>query len=304
MSLAVVTVLEIRAKIAPYQGPDGAEVLFYIYLSLGFLCPSSVLPLGNVCALLKSSAPFTMPPWFGHASTTFYGSQDSVSLPARTPGAESVSLLSLVKEATPPCNLNPLLFNGDLQTFWTAVKPADIPIYYKRHIFEHEDPRYAGTFTVDFVAKPSEDIDSSLPHRTTYYTDGEFDKVASEDERPMVVILHGLAGGSDEVYLRATLKPLIDAGWEACVVNSRGCAMSKITSSVLYNARATWDVRQTVKWLRKTFSNRSLFGLGFSLGANILTNVSRIDRLKGNRRRSDLLRRDCSILVKKQRTAS
>lgn len=48
--------------------------------------------------------------------------------------------------------------------------------------------------------------------------------------------------------------------------------MSKITSSVLYNARATWDIRQTVKWLRKTFPNRPLFGVGFSLGANIITN--------------------------------
>ncbi|TQS31831.1 hypothetical protein Golomagni_07875, partial [Golovinomyces magnicellulatus] len=46
----------------------------------------------------------------------------------------------------------------------------------------------------------------------------------------------------------------------------------KITSGLLYNARATWDIRQTVKWLRKTFPNRPLFGLGFSLGANMLTN--------------------------------
>lgn len=60
---------------------------------------------------------------------------------------------------------------------------------------------------------------------------------------------------------------------KACVVNSRGCAGSKITTPILYNARATWDVRQAVKWLRKTFPNRPLFGIGFSLGANILTNV-------------------------------
>jgi len=49
--------------------------------------------------------------------------------------------------------------------------------------------------------------------------------------------------------------------------------MTKITTSVLYNARATWDIKQTVKWLKKTFPNRPLFGIGFSLGANIMTNV-------------------------------
>lgn len=245
-----------------------------------------------------------MSSWFGHASTKFYGSQDSVNLPARKPGVKSTSLLSFVKETSPACNLNPLLFNGDLQTFWTAVKPADIPIYYKRHIFEHEDPTYAGSFAVDFVTKRYPETDSSLPPRTTYYTASEFNQIVSEDERPMIVILHGLAGGSNEVYLRATLKPFVEAGWEACVVNSRGCAMSEITSSVLYNARATWDVRQTVKWLRKTFPNRSLFGLGFSLGANIMTNVSSIGRIMKYGMLSDSSSRDCSILVKRERTAN
>lgn len=57
------------------------------------------------------------------------------------------------------------------------------------------------------------------------------------------------------------------------MVNSRGCAKSAVTSTILYNARATWDIRQVVKWLRKTFPNRPLFAIGYSLGGNILTNV-------------------------------
>lgn len=74
---------------------------------------------------------------------------------------------------------------------------------------------------------------------------------------------------------RHVLAPLITSGkWEACVINSRGCAEHKITSGILFNARATWDVRQMVTWLRKMYPNRPLFGIGFSLGANILTNVS------------------------------
>lgn len=89
----------------------------------------------------------------------------------------------------------------------------------------------------------------------------------------MVVVLHGLSGGSHEIYLRHVLKPLAEAGWEGCVVNSRGCAGSGITTGLLYNARATWDVRQVVEWLRERFPNRPLFGVGFSLGANILVNV-------------------------------
>ncbi len=128
------------------------------------------------------------------------------------------------------------------------------------------------------MSKPSLENDDSLPIRTTYFSDEEFDSIGSLDSRPMLVALHGLSGGSYEIYLKHVLAPLI-AGtghqpWEACVINSRGCAMHKITSSILYNARATWDCRQTIAWLRKTFPNRPLFGIGFSLGANILTNVS------------------------------
>ena len=115
--------------------------------------------------------------------------------------------------------------------------------------------------------------DKSLPPRTIYFENRKLDELDSDDETPMLVMLHGLSGGSHEVYLRHVLSPMVDAGWKACVVNSRGCAKSKLTSDVLFNARATWDVRQTVKWLRKRFPNRPLFGIGFSLGANILVNV-------------------------------
>ena len=134
---------------------------------------------------------------------------------------------------------------------------------------------YAGTFAIDLVVPPYADSDPSLPPRTTYFSDMENEMYGSPDSRPMLVLLHGLSGGSYELYLRHVLDKLVseDGAWEACVVNSRGCAKSKITTDVLYNARATWDVRQTVIWLRKKFPNRPLFGVGFSLGANILTNV-------------------------------
>jgi len=216
----------------------------------------------------------------GYARTSFYSHVSSLELPAKDQGAKRTSLLDFCKSITPICRLNPLLFNGHLQTFWTAVKSYDIPIYYKRRIFSAEDPAFAGTFAVDFVVGDYEGTDESLPPRTTYYKDLEFENIGSQDAKPMLVTLHGLSGGSHEIYLRHVLRPVVEAGWEACVVNSRGCAMSKITTGVLYNARATWDIRQIVKWLRQKFPNRPLFGLGFSLGANILVNVRTLDSIQ------------------------
>ena len=209
----------------------------------------------------------------GNARTSYLHAQRTLTL--RTRDGKEILFSDLCKSVIPPCRLNPFLFNGHLQTMWTVLKSQDVPIYYKRHIFENEDPTYTGTFAVDFAVPPYDGEDDTLPSRTTYLTNQEFADIGSSDSKPMLVTLHGLSGGSHELYLRHVLAPLVseNGGWEACVVNSRGCAHSKITSSVLYNARATWDVRQTVHWLKKQFPNRPLFGIGFSLGANILTNV-------------------------------
>ena len=210
----------------------------------------------------------------GYSDISFYHHRKGLYLTNKDRTRQD--LVDFCRSITPTCQLNPLLFNGHLQTFWTAVKTAEINVYYKRKIFHSDDPTYTGTFAVDFTVEPYESNEPDLPARTTRYTDEEWQRLGagSSDDVPMVVVLHGLAGGSNEIYLRSVLKPLIEVGWRACVVNSRGCAMSEITSEVLYNARATWDIRQTVKWLHERFPNRPLFGLGFSLGANILVNVS------------------------------
>ncbi|KAI6820561.1 hydrolase, alpha/beta fold family [Hortaea werneckii] len=240
----------------------------------------------------------------GQNSTTFTHSSEPLVLPQKS--GPKRAFPELCKDVTPSCQLNPLLFNGHLQTMWTAVNKAAPSVHYKRRVFASEESNFKGHFSVDFAVAPpprsgtAEDEGpedqglredpmgvghTRLPPRTTYFTDKEFEHLSSEDTKPLLITLHGLSGGSYEVYLRHVIEPLIRAStgesskqglsggeWEALVVNSRGCAGSKITSSILYNARATWDVRQVVKWARQTWPNRPLYGIGYSLGANILTN--------------------------------
>ncbi|KAI0205420.1 carboxylesterase-like protein [Astrocystis sublimbata] len=210
--------------------------------------------------------------WLGRAKIEFTAAPESLAL--RDKEGKPTSLLEVCRDTVPPCHLNPLLFNGHLQTVWTATKAHGPPVHYKRRLFEADHAKFSGSFAVDFVAAPSPADDDSLPPRTTYFSNEELAAMRSDSsDRPMLVVLHGLTGGSHEVYLRHAIEGLVEDGkWEICVVNSRGCAKSKITSGLFYNARATWDIRQTVKWLRNMYPNRPLFGLGFSLGANILTN--------------------------------
>lgn len=225
--------------------------------------------------------------WFGRAKITFTSSENTIPL-QRKDGSQT-DLRKVCEEVTPPCQLNPLLFNGHLQTMWTAAATWAPQIYYKRKIFDADHKTYTGTFAVDFVVDPYEEADETLPPRTAYYSEDEFAKLGSDDSRPMLIVLHGLSGGSHEVYLRHSIQPLLDNGedWAVCVVNSRGCANSAITTGVLFNARATWDVRQIVNWAHKTYPNRPLFGLGFSLGANIITNVSSLSMVHGSHRSID-----------------
>ncbi|KAK4191645.1 Alpha/Beta hydrolase protein [Podospora australis] len=210
--------------------------------------------------------------WFGRAKINFTHGPSPLSLKKKD--GSTTDLAKLAKESVPTCQLNPLLFNGHVQTMWTAVKEHGPPIYYRRKLFESNIKAYAGTFAVDFAVQPHQDADETLPPRTTYFDDKTFSEIGSDDTRPMLIALHGLSGGSHEIYLRHAIAPLItgDGNWDVCVVNARGCANSKLTSAVLFNAMATWDARQVINWAKETFPNRPLFAVGFSLGANIITN--------------------------------
>jgi predicted alpha/beta-fold hydrolase len=181
--------------------------------------------------------------WLGRAKTRFTTAPSPIRIVSKD--GTSTNLLAVSKATTPPCQLNPLLFNGHLQTMWTAAKQHGPSVYYRRRVFTADHPSYPGTFAVDFVDEPFAERDASLPPRTAYMSDAEFEGIASDDARPQLVVLHGLSGGSHEIYLRHAIAPLVESGdWEVCVVNSRGCANSTLTTGLLYNARATWDVRQ------------------------------------------------------------
>ena len=122
--------------------------------------------------------------FLGYAKTTFHHHKVPVSF--EHSDGEKTDLPTIARRASPPCRVNPLLFNGHLQTFWTVVKSQDIPIYYKRRLFEAEDPAYAGTFEVDFVVPEYEDTDSSLPPRTSFFDPSELEDLGSSDDTPML----------------------------------------------------------------------------------------------------------------------
>nr|CAD11364.1 conserved hypothetical protein [Neurospora crassa] len=127
--------------------------------------------------------------WFGRAKISFTHHTSPLTLQQKD--GTTTDLLKVCEQATPPCQLNPLLFNGHVQTMWTVVKEHGPQIYYRRKIFDSDHKLYAGTFTVDFVTEPHQDFEEKLPPRTAYFSEQDFANLPSDDSKPMLIVLHG-----------------------------------------------------------------------------------------------------------------
>lgn len=188
--------------------------------------------------------------------------------------------------------LNPLLFNGLLQTLYYAQhNSADkFQVYYGREIFEYKD---GGVASLDWIIPKPESKDQfkklyeeTLPEgyprlhpRTRFFTSKELEERRrvdqSESTAPICVVLHGLAGGSHEPLIRNFGEDMkkSDNKWDVVVINSRGCCRTKITSDKLFNAFSTDDIKDVLLELRKRYPKRPLYGIGFSFGACLWANL-------------------------------
>lgn len=186
--------------------------------------------------------------------------------------------------------LNPLLFNGSLQSLYYTSHDSSkkFLVYYGRELFTYKD---GGQCSLDWVIpQPSspeefkklyaETLPADSPRlnaRTRFLTQKELEEkhtTETENTKPICVILHGLAGGSHEPLIR-NVAELITAekNWDAVVINSRGCCRTKVTSGKLFNAFATDDIKEVLVELRKTHPNRPIYAVGFSFGAAMLGNL-------------------------------
>ncbi|KAJ2848720.1 hypothetical protein IWW36_003125 [Coemansia brasiliensis] len=145
-----------------------------------------------------------------------------------------------------------LLPTADLQTCYNAIcerfgRPRIVK--YERELITTED---GGTIGLDW-SPPFE----QLP----------------PDNRPIVVLSHGLSGGSQETYVQLTVKQLTSEpyNFRTVVVNYRGCAGVKLTTHVLYNGGFTSDYSFALNHIHSRFPQSSLIGIGYSLGANLIT---------------------------------
>ncbi|KAF8968131.1 AB-hydrolase YheT [Flammula alnicola] len=147
------------------------------------------------------------------------------------------------------------LFNGHLQTLYCIARDfsKDDPMWYHRTYLRLAD---GGTLGLDFAPA---------------------DQARVKKDVPIIVVQHGLTGGSHEPYIRAILNRACASveegglGYRAVVINFRGCAGVPVTSPLLYSAGHTDDTRTALMYIAHQYPDAPLVGLGFSLGSNVLT---------------------------------
>lgn len=224
-----------------------------------------------------------------------YSSPKSVELPLKD--NTSLSLAELVEKKVPQLKngtydlMAPSLFNGDLQTMYAAGSFDNInQIYYGRRLIYWDD---GSVVSVDYpIERPTNsaewkeqikysplDNPPPSPPRLRYFRPEEITKIqnppASAADKPLLVLLHGLSGGSHESYIRSVVDQITqpEYGFDCVVLNSRGCARTPITTPQLFCGIWTEDIRKFIRLLRKEQpANRRIYLVGFSLGASILAN--------------------------------
>ncbi|WVF71276.1 hypothetical protein IAT40_006079 [Kwoniella sp. CBS 6097] len=145
--------------------------------------------------------------------------------------------------------------NGHAQTIYSALADfsADDHVSYDRKLLQLPDD---GTIGIDIFPP----LSTSLPASS-----------------PVVMINHGLTGGSHESYVRDMVlwltKPCEAGGLgaRAAVVNFRGCASTPLTSPHLYSTGSTVDLLTATIYMSTLFPDAPLLGVGFSLGAAVMT---------------------------------
>jgi uncharacterized protein len=94
---------------------------------------------------------------------------------------------------------------------------------------------------------------------------------AHDDQHTLVVLVHGLTGCEDSAYVRASARRLLEAGYAVLRLNLRGAQPSRQDCRQMYHSGRSEDLALVFAQLaERGYGADRMFGLGYSLGGNIL----------------------------------
>ncbi|GGW68550.1 hydrolase [Alishewanella tabrizica] len=91
-----------------------------------------------------------------------------------------------------------------------------------------------------------------------------------EEKRPLVLLLHGLAGDIHSHYIQGVITALKQQGLPCVLMHFRGCNGQPNKLARAYHSGDTTDLAEVISLLQQRFPTMPLCAVGFSLGANVL----------------------------------
>jgi predicted alpha/beta-fold hydrolase len=146
-----------------------------------------------------------------------------------------------------------------LQMVYNETKSAP-NIIYKRQYLKMPDE---GVISLDWVVK-------------TQPSKGDVNKDNYDDEKfnKLLVILHGLTGGSEGTYIREIVEEFMKfPNLQILVVNYRGISNSPLLTPHFYHAGYTEDMYRALLYIKENFPSVRCYAMGTSMGANIITKL-------------------------------
>jgi len=93
-------------------------------------------------------------------------------------------------------------------------------------------------------------------------------KRESPASTPTIVVVPGICSHSESHYIRGLAQMSVDHGFRVVIFHARGCA--SIKTPKLFTYGDTSDLKQSIQHIHKLIPESPLFGIGLSLGGNML----------------------------------
>jgi len=140
----------------------------------------------------------------------------------------------------------PPWIGGDLQTVRNHLRRVRVPLD------EFSEER------VEFPLADGDRLVASL-HRPI-----------TETRRPLAILIHGLSGSQDSIYLRRSTRHLLQAGFPVLRFNLRGAGPSGPLCRFSYHAGRSEDLHAALMQLDGRLAGNGLVAVGYSMGGNLL----------------------------------
>lgn len=88
--------------------------------------------------------------------------------------------------------------------------------------------------------------------------------------KKVAILLHGLEGNAQRVYMKGQGKVLVKNGWDVAAMNHRGCSGEDNLLYESYNSGRTYDLDALIHFILKKDKYDEISLIGFSLGGNLV----------------------------------